>query len=99
LNNTEATCKRIRAAKTESQVIDAVREYLATLGPAEVAGIPLQVLSSSLVQAEESIHSAIQVFEDAIGALGPSDADTAERTRLVLTTAARRLAAMNGSAA
>lgn len=98
MNKTEAACRKIRAATSESQVIAAVREYLGSLGPPEVAGIPLHILSSCLVQAEESVHSAIQVFEDAIGVLGDDHADAAEGTRRVLAAAARRLAAMNGAA-
>ena len=100
LNKTEVACRKIRAATTESQVVAAVRDYLASLGPPEALGIPLQVLSSCLVQTEESIHSAIQLFEDAIGAMreGGPDSNAAEGTRVVLSTAARRLAAINGKA-
>ena len=96
MSKTDAACKRIRAATTESQVMAAVREYLSSLGPRELAGIPLHVVSSSLVMTEESIHSAIQAFEDLLGAAGGVDPDAADGPRLVLTTAARRLAALNG---
>jgi len=96
VTKSDAACRKIRAAKTESQVIAAVREYVASLGPPEVAGLPVQVLSSCLVQTEESLHSALQVFEDALGRLGVGtpDADGADGIRVVLTTAARRLAAL-----
>lgn len=97
MSKANATCKRIRAATTESQVMAAVREYLSSLGPPEVAGIPLHIVSTSLVMTEESLHTAIQAFEDALGAVGVGDGDAAEGTRVVLTTAARRLAALNGN--
>ena len=76
----------------------AVREYLGSLGPPEAAGIPLHVLSSGLVLTEESIHSAIQAFEDALNAVpgGKSKKEAADGARLVLTTAAKRLATLNG---
>jgi hypothetical protein len=98
LGKTEVACRKIRSASTETQVIAAVQEYLVSLGPPEVAGIPLHALSSSLVQTEESIHSAIQTLEDALAAIqgGTSSRDAAEGTKRVLTTAARRLAALNG---
>ena len=100
MSKTETACKKIRAASTESQVINVVREYLTSLGPPELAGIPLHALSSTLVHTEESIHSAIQVFEDAVAGVadGNSNADVAEGTRQVLATAARRIAALNGHA-
>ena len=100
MSKTDIACRKIRAANTETQVIAVVREYLASLGPTDVAGIPLHVLSASLVHTEESIHSCIQAVEDAIAAVkgGTADADAVDGTRLVLTAAARRLAALNGSA-
>ena len=98
MSKPEVACRKIRAANTETQVIGVVREYLGSLGPADIAGIPLDVLSSSLVHTEESIHSCIQAVEDAIAVVQgrKPNAKAAEGTRLVLTTAARRLAALNG---
>ena len=100
MSNSDVACRKIRAASTETQVIAVVREYLASLGAADVAGIPLHVLSSSLVHTEESIHSCIQAVEDAIAAVqgAKSNGNAARGTRLVLTAAARRLAALNGKA-
>ena len=98
MSKSDAACKKIRAATTETQVIAAVREYLSSLGPPELAGIPLHVVSSCLALTEESIHSALQAFEEALAAvpLGKANPKAAEGTRLVLTTAARRLASLNG---
>ena len=98
MSRPEVACRKIRAANTESEVVRVVREYLASLGPAGVAGIPLHVLSSGLVHTEESIHSCIQAVEDAIAAVqgGSSNAGAVEGTRVVLTAAARRIAALNG---
>ena len=96
MKKSEAACKKIRAASTESQVIAAVREYVGSLGAPEVAGLPVNVLSSCLVQTEEAVHSALQLVEDALGSVGVGKPDpgAADEMRLVLTTAARRLAAI-----
>jgi hypothetical protein len=97
VNNTEVACRKIRAATTESQVIAAVRQYVATLEPSDLAGVSLHALKSCLVQGEETIHSALQMFEDAIGAAegGKPDPRAADGMRLVLTTAARRIASIS----
>jgi len=98
VSKSDVACKKIRAATTESQVIGVVREYLGSLGPADALGVPVHAVSSCLVHTEESIHSALQVLEDALAALqgGSANPDAAEGTRLVLTTAARRIATLNG---
>lgn len=98
MSKSDAACRKIRAAATESQVVAAVREYLGSLGPADALGVPVHAVSSCLVHTEESIHSALQVFEDALAALQGDSAnpDAAEGMRLVLTAAARRIATLNG---
>jgi len=100
LNKSEVACRKIRAATTESQVVAAVQDYVASLGAGDVAGLPLHALSACLVRTEESIHSALQLFEDAVGraARDVPDRGTADDMRLVLTTAARRLAAISANA-
>ena len=99
MSKSDVACRKIRAATTESQVIAAVREYLGSLGPADALGVPLHAVSSCLVHTEESIHSALQLVEDALAALqgGSAKSDAAEGTRLVLTSAARKIATLNGN--
>lgn len=101
MSNTEAACRRIRAASTESQVIAAVRDYVVALGPAELAALPMQLLPASLLQGEEVIHSALQLIEDAVTRVAgvAAGSEVTDDMRLVLTTAARRLAALSRSSA
>jgi hypothetical protein len=94
LKKSDIACRNIRAATNESEVIAAVREYLASLNPVEAALVPCQALASGLMQAEEMIHAALHLIDDAGKARKGSGADVIDETRLVFTAAAKRLAAL-----
>ena len=96
MTSSEKACREIRSAKTESQVIAAVREYLDSLGAKDLARLPADLMVLGLAPAEELIQSALQALHD-IGAAS-KDAGVADAV-LVFTAAARRLAALAKDAA
>jgi Protein of unknown function (DUF3606). len=92
MKKSDSACRAIRAANTEAQVVAAVREYLASLGPEEVAALPAQVMAFGLHQVEEVVHSALDLVHREMLAMreGPESEVLAEVT-LVFSTAAKRL--------
>ena len=94
MTNTEKACRAIRAARHESQVIAAVRDYLDALDVTDAASLPAGLLAVGLVPAEEMIQSALQSLHAVIAEKGAKGSAILSETSLVLTTAARRLATL-----
>ena len=95
MKKSDSACRAIRAATTETQVVNAVKEYLASLGPTELAFIPVELLAIGISEAEEIVQSALQLVNREL--LGSHDAPAAgvlKDASLVLSTAAQRLAAL-----
>ena len=59
----DAACRDIRAASTESEVVSAVRRYLGSLDAGEVALLPAEIMTLSLSEVEEIVHSALQLLQ------------------------------------
>jgi hypothetical protein len=96
MKSTDNAVRAIRAASTESQVLQAVSDYLKSLEPSAFALLPAELTAIGLSHAEEVIHSALQLARSRM-ARSPK-ARTGERTFadvvFVLSTAARRLATL-----
>jgi hypothetical protein len=91
----EKASRAIRAARNESEVLGAVREYLDSLDASDAALLPAELLVRGLTPAEELIQSALQALHSEID----SNAEKARggvlnEAALVFTTAGRRLAAL-----
>lgn len=100
MKSSDRACRTIRAATSESQVIQAVSEYLKSLHPTVVAIFPAELMAVGLQQAEEVIHSALDIVHRQIARSDlPAEADTLNEIVLVLSTAARRLAILAGNTA
>lgn len=94
MKSSDTACRAIRAASTESQVMKAVSEYVDSLAPGAVALLPVELISLGVSGAEEVIHSALHLVNSRMVGSEGSDADTLSDVVLVLSTAARRLAAL-----
>jgi hypothetical protein len=95
MKKSDSAVRAIRAAKNETQVIAAVRDYLAALDAGEIALIPIDLMASGLEQAEEIVQSALQLVHGAMGAAHSKAAATVlNEATLVLSEAAKRLAAL-----
>ena len=95
MKKSDAAVRAIRAAKAESQVVAAVQEYLASLGPAVIGILPAGILAVGLRQAEEVIQSALElVHEQMLGKEDSPQASLLNDVELVLSTAAKRLAVL-----
>ena len=95
MTNREKACREILAAKHESQVLLAVREYLDSLDVADAALLPAELLVMGLTPAEELIQSALHALHSALGPRGEaSKAGVLKDTADVFAAAARRLAAL-----
>ena len=95
MNKSDSACRAIKAASTEAQVIAAVRSYLSSLGPAEVAVLPAQVMTLVLSETEEIVQSALQlVHSEMLAAHDAPEATLLSQVTLVFSTAANRLAAL-----
>lgn len=100
MKSSERACRDIRAASSESQVIQAVSDYLDTLQPGAVALLPAELKAMGLKQAEEVIHLALEIVHGQMGrAEGAAGADILNEIVLVLSTAARRLAVLASNTA
>ena len=93
MTRSEKACRAIRAATTESQVAGAVRAYLDSLGAADAARLPAEILTLGLTPAEELIQSALQTLHSR-GSKDKAKGGVLREASLVLETAARRLAAL-----
>lgn len=95
MKSSDRACRNIRAASSESQVLQEVSDYLGSLQPAVVAIIPAELMAVGLQQAEEVIHSALEIVHRQIARRErAAEADTLNEMVLVLSTAARRLAVL-----
>ena len=95
MTRSDSACRAIRAASTESEVVEAVSQYIRSLNAGAVALLPVGLLTIGLAHAEEVIHSALElVHAKMIHSKGTPEADTMSEVVLVLTTAARRFAAL-----
>ena len=96
----DSAVRAIRAASSESQVVEAVQAYLGSLEASEVAQLPEEVLTLGLRQAEEVIQSALALVHcEMLGVREAPGAALLNETALVLSTAAHRLAALAKDAA
>jgi len=93
MTKSEKACRAIRKATSESEVIGAVRKYLDSLDTSDAALLPAEILVIGLAPAEELIQSALQTLDTHMKAR-KSKSGILPETILVLTTAARRLAAL-----
>jgi hypothetical protein len=85
----------IRNASRESQVVEAVQAYLASLDASELALLPEQIVTLALHQTEEVIQSALDlVHREMQGLREAPGAALLSETALVFSTAANRLAAL-----
>ena len=85
----------IKSASTESEVIAAVREYLSSLDPREIAFLPAPLMALMLSEAEEIVQSALQLVHTALlAARDASEAELLGDANLVFAAAAKRLAAL-----
>jgi hypothetical protein len=95
MTRSDRACRAIRAANSESEVIEAVREYVESLDLGDVALLPAEILSMGLAPAEELVQSALAALHSAAGgAERAADGGVFHETTLVFTAAARRLAAL-----
>ena len=93
MTKSQKACRAVRSAKTGSQVINAVQQYLHSLNASDAAQLPKELLVVGLTPAEELIQSALQALHDCITQKGDAPKGGVVReTMLVFTTAARRLA-------
>jgi hypothetical protein len=100
VKKSDVAIRAIRAAKAESQVVAAVREYLGSLGPSVAAVLPEEILAIGLTQAEDVIQSALRVVHGKVLATEQSpQAALLNDVELVLATAAKRLAVLAGKTA
>ena len=92
MTKSQKACRAIRAARNESQVVAAVRDYLDSLEAADAALLPGELLALGLVPAEELIQTALHALHE----VSRSDAKggVVKETASVFSTAARRLAAL-----
>jgi len=95
MTKSEKACRAIRAARNESEVIAAVREYVDSLDRSDLARLPAEILAMGLAPAEELVQSALQALHGGMAGAGEdSKADILSEATLVFTTAARRLAVL-----
>ena len=94
MTNSDKACRSIRAAKNETQVLAAVREYLDSLDAKDLATLPAELVVLGLTPAEELIQSALQALHGALPGSGAKASDVVKETTQVFTAAARRLAAL-----
>ena len=95
MKSSETACRAIRAAATESEVIQVVSDYIESLEPSTVALLPSELMAIGLSQAEEVIHSALQVVRGQVARSKRSPEGKRLRDIVqVLSTAAQRLAAL-----
>jgi hypothetical protein len=88
-----AACQAIRRASTEGQVMAAIREYLSSLTAAQLALLPAEVLEIGLSQAEDLVHSALQLVHGQVASKRNGEKiGLLEEVAEVLSTAAQRLA-------
>ncbi len=95
MKKSDSACRDIRAASTESQVVAAVRAYLASLDPAEVALVPTEIMAFNLSGAEEAVQAALHlVHAQMLGMRDATQYAMLSEVVLVFSTAARRLAVL-----
>ena len=89
------TCRAIREAETEGEVIRALQEYLESLHPMAVAAIPANLLSLSLSQAKDIMGAAVILARHEAKIIEQTpEAAIVKDVSNVLTTAATRLAVL-----
>lgn len=99
MTRSEKACRAIRAARKETEVIDALRRYLESLDAADARRLPAEILVLGLTPAEELVQSALQTLRDCMEqAQQDSRGSIVSEATLVFTTAARRLAALSKDA-
>ena len=95
MTKSDMACRVIHAAKKESQVIGAVRDYLDSLDASDAAQLPGELLVLGLAPAEEMIQSALLALHGRMTDSGAAPkGGIFSETVLVFTAAARRLAAL-----
>ena len=88
----DKACRAIRAARRESEVIAAVRDYIDALDSSAAAQLPAEILVMGLTPAEEVIQSALQSVQAGMNAEKGAKGGAGRDLVRVLTAAARRLA-------
>jgi hypothetical protein len=89
-------CLAIRAAKSEAEVIAAVRAYLASLEPQEIALIPKGLTSLGVSHAEEVVQAALEIaHREALAAFDAPESAFLKDAVKVFSTASMRLAALS----
>jgi hypothetical protein len=92
MKKSDSACRAIRAASTEAEVIGALRNYLASLGAAQMALIPAEIVAIGIRHAEEVVQSALQlVHREMLETRDAVDAAVLSEVALVFSTAAQRL--------
>lgn len=95
MKKSDSARRAIKSASTESEVIAAVRGYLSSLAPLEIALLPAPLMALMLSEAEEIVQSALQLVHSALlAARDPSEAELLGDANLVFAAAAKRLAAL-----
>jgi hypothetical protein len=95
MKKSDVACRDIRAARSESDVITAVRGYLDSLSAEEASVLPAELLARGISQAEELIQSALALVHDQmLGKHDSPDASLLNEIELVFSTAAKRLAVL-----
>ena len=95
MKKSDSACRAIRAARTESQVVAALRSYLSSLDAAEVVLIPVQILTLGLNHAEESVQQALELIHTQMASVREApQSSMLNEIALVFSTAARRLAVL-----
>jgi hypothetical protein len=85
----------IRAAKTESEVIAAIRNYLATLTEDELALIPAGFKALGLITTDEIARAAVELAQREVLAVGEApESQLLRDAAAVFSTAAMRLASI-----
>jgi hypothetical protein len=93
--DSRAACLAIQAASSEKQVISAVREYLSSLSPAQIALLPASLAALGTSHVEEVVQSALQlVYHEMLAALDSPEAAFLKDPVQVFSTAATRLATL-----
>jgi hypothetical protein len=95
MKKSDVAVRAIRTASTESHVIAAVRDYLATLDAHEVALVPAEIMAFGLAAAEEAIQSALYlVHTQMLRTHEEVESAVLNDVTLVFSAAARRIAAL-----
>lgn len=95
MKKSDSARRAIKAAATASEVIAAIRGYLSSLDPPEIALLPESLMAVVLSETEEIVQAALHLVHGALlAARDPSEAELLGDANLVFAAAAKRLAAL-----